>query len=210
MKAVGMVSPNSHDSTGAAQAPSDRALPRPPEGASAAAASPPPHAEAPAAPTDGSPRVTPTQAPAAAPPAPRWRKWLLVAGAAVGLAVAAYFLVPWVDTALNTVSTDDAYVNGHVTFVAPRVAGQVAQVLVDDNDRVKKGDLLVQVDKEPFQVQVDLKRAAVQSAEADVALAEATARGLEAQAGQPAPGSSKSPLKTSTARSPICGPWRPS
>ena len=38
-----------------------------------------------------------------------------------------HFLVPWVETALNTVSTDDAYVNGHVTFVAPRVAGQVSQ-----------------------------------------------------------------------------------
>ena len=74
-------------------------------------------------------------------PRPAWRS-------------AAYFLVPWVDTALNTVSTDDAYVNGHVTFVAPRVSGQVAKVLVDDNHRVKKGDLLVQLDKEPFQVQV--------------------------------------------------------
>ena len=51
----------------------------------------------------------------------------------VGLAVGGYFLVPWVVTALNTVSTDDAYVNGHVTFVAPRVAGQVTKVLVDDN-----------------------------------------------------------------------------
>ena len=45
----------------------------------------------------------------------------------VVLAVAAWFLVPWVITALNTVSTDDAYVNSHVTFVAPRVAGQVAR-----------------------------------------------------------------------------------
>ena len=32
-------------------------------------------------------------------------------------------LDPAVKTALNTISTDDAYVNGHVTFVAPRVAG---------------------------------------------------------------------------------------
>ena len=57
---------------------------------------------------------------------------------------------------LNTISTDDAYVNGHVTFVAPRVAGQVKRVLVDDNYRVKKGQLLVQLDKEPFQVQVEI------------------------------------------------------
>jgi membrane fusion protein (multidrug efflux system) len=88
-----------------------------------------------------------------------------------------------VNTVLNTVSTDDAYINGHVTFVAPRVSGQVKKVLVDDNDRVKKGDLLLQLDKEPFQVQVALKRAAVKVAEANLAAAESRARSLEAQLG---------------------------
>jgi membrane fusion protein (multidrug efflux system) len=83
---------------------------------------------------------------------------------------------------LNTVSTDDAYINGHVTFVAPRVAGQVSQVLVDDDDRVKKGDLLVQLDKEPYQVQVDIKQAAVVNAEADLEAARAQVRGTLAQA----------------------------
>jgi membrane fusion protein (multidrug efflux system) len=101
----------------------------------------------------------------------------------VAAVVGSYFLVPWVDTALNTVSTDDAYVNGHVTFVAPRVSGQVKKVLVDDNYRVKKGDLLVQLDKEPYQVQVALKRAAVRVAEKNLAAAESKARGLEAQLG---------------------------
>ena len=102
----------------------------------------------------------------------------------VGLAVGGYFyLVPWAEAMLKTVSTDDAYVNGHVTLVAPRVAGQVSRVLVDDNDRVQKGDLLVELDKEPYQVQVDLKRAAVASAEADVTAARAQVRGILAQAG---------------------------
>ena len=50
-------------------------------------------------------------------------------------------------------------------------------------NRVKKGDLLVQLDKEPFQVQVALKRAAVRVAEANLAAAESKARGLEAQLG---------------------------
>jgi membrane fusion protein (multidrug efflux system) len=107
---------------------------------------------------------------------------VLLAGAVVGLAVAGYFLVPWLVTALNTVSTDDAYVNGHVTFVAPRVAGQVARVLVDDNYRVKRGDVLVQLDKEPFQVQLAIKEAAVTTAEADLAAANAQVRGQLAQA----------------------------
>jgi membrane fusion protein (multidrug efflux system) len=139
--------------------------------------------ETPAAPKNGVPGATQPEPSPAAPPARRSRKWLVGAGAGAALAVAAYFGVPWVNTALNTESTDDAYVNGHVTTVAPRVPGQVARVLVDDNQRVKKGDLLVQLDKEPFQVQVALKRAAAHVAEANLASAEAKARGLEAQLG---------------------------
>jgi membrane fusion protein (multidrug efflux system) len=69
-----------------------------------------------------------------------------VLGVAV-LAVLLVFGVPRVREMLNTVSTDDAYVNGHVTFVAPRVAGQISRVLVDDNNRVRKGDLLAALDK---------------------------------------------------------------
>jgi membrane fusion protein, multidrug efflux system len=90
--------------------------------------------------------------------------------------------VPWLRNALRTVSTDDAYVNGHVTFVAPRVSGQVTRVLVDDNNRVRTGDLLVQLDKEPFQVQVHIAQAAVDAAQADLVAAQAQARGLEGQA----------------------------
>jgi membrane fusion protein (multidrug efflux system) len=93
-----------------------------------------------------------------------------------------YLLVPWVITMLNTVSTDDAYVNSHVTYVAPRVPGQVVRVLVDDNYRVKKGALLVQLDKEPYQVQVAIKKAAVELAQTNLTAAQATVRGQIAQA----------------------------
>jgi membrane fusion protein (multidrug efflux system) len=132
-------------------------------------------------PPPGPPPGTPPTPSTAEPPHP-WRKWLLLAAAVVGLAVGGYFLVPWVVTALNTVSTDDAYVNGHVTFVAPRVGGQVTEVLVDDNYRVKRGDVLVRLDKEPYQVQVTIKKAAVDVAEANLAAAEAQARGQVATA----------------------------
>jgi membrane fusion protein (multidrug efflux system) len=98
------------------------------------------------------------------------------------LCLAGYWLFPAITTALNTVSTDDAYVEGHVTFVAPRVSGQVAQVLVDDNMRVKRGDVLVRLDKEPYQVEVAIKQAAVVAAEADLAQAHAHIRGVAAQA----------------------------
>jgi len=120
-----------------------------------------------------------------APPAKqrftRRRKLLIGVLGAVVIAAAVYG-IPWIRFVLSTVSTDDAFVNGHVTFVAPRVHGQVARVLVDDNNRVHKGDLLVELDKEPFRDAVAVKKAAVDTAEADLQAARATVRGIEAQA----------------------------
>jgi len=83
------------------------------------------------APHDAPSTQTPPE-PLPAPPQARkpTPKRKLLAGA-LGIAVLAVLLVfgiPWVKEMLNTVSTDDAYVNGHVTFVAPRVAGQIARV----------------------------------------------------------------------------------
>jgi membrane fusion protein (multidrug efflux system) len=120
-------------------------------------------------------------APQDAQKATRKRRLLAV----LGVAVAAFLLVfgiPWIETMLNTVSTDDAYVNGHVTFVAPRVAGQISRVLVDDNYRVHKGDLLAELDREPYQVVVAEKQAAVDTANANLQAATASARAIEAQA----------------------------
>jgi membrane fusion protein (multidrug efflux system) len=108
---------------------------------------------------------------------------LLVGGVAALVLVAAWALViPWIKLTLNTVSTDDAFVNGHVTFVAARVSGQVSRVLVDDNNRVQKGDLLAELDKEPYRIAVAEKQAAVDIAKADLRVATSMARSIEAQA----------------------------
>ena len=114
---------------------------------------------------------------------PRWKQRLAI-GVLAALVLAAIwkFAVPWIQLTLNTVSTDDAYVNGHVTFVAARVSGQVDRVLVDDNNRVHKGDILAQLDREPYEVAVAEKLAAVETAKADLQAATAAVRGLEAQA----------------------------
>ena len=112
----------------------------------------------------------------------RRRRLVMGALGVLVLAVIAIFGVPWVLTSLNTVSTDDAYVNGHVTFVAPRVAGQISRVLVDDNNRVRKGELLAELDKKPFEDAVAVKKAAVDTAEANLRAAQATVRDIEAQA----------------------------
>ena len=120
---------------------------------------------------------TPRAATGLARKRPRWALPLIVLVAIVVLLVG----IPKVLRGLNTVSTDDAYVNSYVTFVAPRVSGQVSRVLVEDNNRVKKGSVLVELDSEPYQVQVAIKQAAVDSAQADLVVAQASVRGWVAQ-----------------------------
>ena len=111
-----------------------------------------------------------------------WRRKALIGVLGAAVIAAAVFGIPWIRFTLSTVSTDDAFVNGHVTLVAPRVHGQVSRVLVDDNNRVHKGDLLVELDKEPLRDAVAVKKAAVVTAEADLQAARASVRGIEAQA----------------------------
>ena len=123
-----------------------------------------------------------TNAVPAAPSTHRRRRILLGMLGAVVVVAVCVFAVPWLRLAFTTVSTDDAYVNGHVTFTAPRVAGQISRVLVDDNYRVRKGDLLAQIDKEPFEIVVSQKKAAVDTASADLQAAIASTRGIEAEA----------------------------
>ncbi len=112
--------------------------------------------------------------PAPAVPRPRHRK--LIIGSLIGLVVLV-LAVPRVLHALHTASTDDAYVNSHVTLVAPRVMGQVAKVLVEDNNRVRKGAVIVELDSEPYRVQVAIKQAAVEAGQAELVVAEANVRG---------------------------------
>jgi membrane fusion protein (multidrug efflux system) len=66
----------------------------------------------------------------------------------------------------DRVSTDDAQVDAHVAPIAPRIAGSVAAILVDDDQQVKAGDVLVQIDPRDYQARVDQARAAVAAAQA--------------------------------------------
>ena len=83
------------------------------------------------------------------------------------LLYARYLTKPW---------TRDAYVRANVVGVAPRVAGPIVQIPVKDNQAVKKGDLLFQIDPRTFQATLDQARGQFAQAQAKLVDLEANAK----------------------------------
>src|SRR6201987_1030552 len=79
------------------------------------------------------------------------RPGVIVAAAALAIAGIGYGGIVMFHSFTHE-TTDDAFVDVHTVSVAPKVAGHVAMVRVDDNQLVKKGDVLVEVDPRDFQV----------------------------------------------------------
>ena len=73
-------------------------------------------------------------------------------------------------------STDDAYVGGDVTVIAPKVAGFIAELAVTDNQAVHAGDLLVKLDDRDYRAALAKANAAVAAQEATLANLDATRR----------------------------------
>src|SRR5207245_562901 len=94
------------------------------------------------------------------------RKLLLTLGCLVGLATLSYGGYAWYN-AITYVSTDDAYVEGTISPVSAKVAGHIVELFVQDNQVVKKGELLMRVDPRDFQAKRDQARAAVATADAN-------------------------------------------
>src|SRR5262249_53447193 len=152
------------------------------DGRTAAPPSQPAFPAPPAAPATPPPQSAPA-ASAAAPPRRLLRRLLWLSGLVVLAGLAIFLAYPWWSYRQTHSITEDAFVEAHIINVAPQtVSGHIVRFQVEENDRVKKGDPLVQIDPEPFQVQVNLKRAAVEVATGDLAAAESQARGLEALA----------------------------
>ena len=90
------------------------------------------------------------------------RKPLLMLGALVAIGLAGWYGVDWWQAGRFLVSTDDAYVGGNVTPLAPRVAGHIDQILVEDNRHVAAGQLIIRVDDRPFKAALEHAQASVQ------------------------------------------------
>ena len=91
-----------------------------------------------------------------------WPRRLLIMGVLAALAAGGIFL--WLST-LGHVSTDDAQVDGHIMPVSAKISGNIADVLVDDNQQVKQGQALVRIDPRDYQAKVDQARAALEFAQ---------------------------------------------
>src|ERR1035438_9176183 len=70
---------------------------------------------------------------------------VLVLLIAIGAGIAAYLHFQ------DRVSSDDANVDGHITAIAPKISGNVAEVAVLDNQAVKTGQVLVRIDPRDYQ-----------------------------------------------------------
>src|ERR1700735_4675796 len=112
----------------------------------------------------------------AGPAKPRSKKPLIILGAVVvGGAIVAFII--WF-VYRNQVSTDDAYTDGNVITMAPKVSGYVVELLIDDNSRVRKGELLLRIEPQDFQTaraaalsQLALAKAQLKTAETALRIA---------------------------------------
>ena len=99
-------------------------------------------------------------------PQPR-RRGMIVAVIAVLVLVAAGLW--WHST--FTEDTDDAQISGHLIQISSRINGQVLKVFVEENQKVKKGDPIAELDPRDFEVAVENAQAALDSAKANAAAA---------------------------------------
>jgi membrane fusion protein, multidrug efflux system len=104
---------------------------------------------------------------------PSFKQVAVVALAVIATIGIARFSYDWWTVGRFTQTTDDAYVGGDVTVIAPKVAGFISQLAVTDNQQVHAGDLLLKLDDRDY-------RAALAKAEAAVALQKAALVNLDA------------------------------
>jgi membrane fusion protein, multidrug efflux system len=124
---------------------------------------------------------------AISPAAPEKKKrgpafWTIVTLAAVGGGV---WLAHFIHRAIVYTETEDAYVSGHVHMISSRLDGSVTEVLVQENETVKGGQVLARLDPFASQVALDKARASLDAARADALRAQAAldqARAQEIQA----------------------------
>ena len=99
-----------------------------------------------------------------------WQRRLVIVVGMVGIFALLFYGLGYLAESLTHEWTDDAFLDADIVSVAPKVPGQVKEVHVQNNQAVKAGELLVEIDPRDLAVQLDQKRAALESARANVIL----------------------------------------
>ncbi len=123
-----------------------------------------PAAEAPSAPQPAAP-ATAEPAPAAAPAKSGGKRRLLPILLLAALAGGAWYGYDWWTTGRFMVSTDDAYIEGDIATISPKVTGYVAKVEVAANQLVKAGDVLVTLDDGDYRNALDQANAQIETSQ---------------------------------------------
>ena len=83
------------------------------------------------------------------------------------LAVLLFFGLAYLVTAFTHESTDDAFIEGHVASIAPRISGQVSAVHVLDNQMVRSNEQLIEIDPADYSTAAAQKQSSADAQEAN-------------------------------------------
>jgi membrane fusion protein (multidrug efflux system) len=135
-----------------------------------------PKAEAPqTAPAQSAPAVAP------APSAPKKRRSLVLPVIVLAfLAGAGWYGYDWWTNGRFMVSTDDAYIEGDIATISPKVTGYVAKVNVVANQEVKAGDVLATLDNGDYQNALDQANAQIETEQLSLSRIDAQIEGAKA------------------------------
>jgi membrane fusion protein (multidrug efflux system) len=126
--------------------------------------------------------ISPARGSRGAPPGSSKRKPLLILSGVVLIGAVIGFCVWFLDRGYET--TDDAFIDGHIIQVSPRISAEVNSVHFEDNQEVLKGDLLVELDPRDYQVALEKAQAQLVQAQAQVRQAQAQQAQSDAQLAQ--------------------------
>ena len=110
--------------------------------------------------------LPPVEIPQHTPKVPLYRRPAFLIAAVIVILVSALLGTRYWLYARSHESTDDAFIDAHITQVSPKVSGYVVKVYVDSNQKVNKGDLLAEIDPRDFQARLDQAKAALAAGEA--------------------------------------------
>jgi len=110
-----------------------------------------------------------------------WQRTPVILVGSLVLAAGLFLGLQYLGESFTYEWTDDAFLDADVVSVAPKVAGQVLKVEVNNNQKVSAGDTLIEIDPRDLQAQLDQKQAGLSAAQANVGLLKASVDLLRTQ-----------------------------